>query len=128
MMKNGAGIWLYCNFKIKTYVMLVSQGKPPGTRCDSSKLKYGRYYPLNYNIKVIIMENQALEKRKLPAELCSCVDDEKSSLHLEFTIPGVRKEDIDLKLNPDSFSLKADKNDVEFSLARVELKRLGVKL
>ncbi len=54
------------------------------------------------------------EKRKLPAELCSCVDDKNSTLHLEFTVPGVKKEDINLKLNDDSFSLRAEKNDVEY--------------
>lgn len=60
------------------------------------------------------MKESSIEKRKLSAELCSCVDDEKSSLHLEFTIPGVKKEDIDLKLNADSFSLRAGKNDAEY--------------
>ena len=60
------------------------------------------------------MNELSIEKRKLAAELCSYVDDEKSSIHLEFTIPGVKKEDIDLKLNNDSFSLKAEKNDAEY--------------
>lgn len=60
------------------------------------------------------MKEVSIEKRKLAAELCSCVDDEKSSIHLEFTIPGVKKEDIDLKLNNDGFSLKAEKNDAEY--------------
>ena len=60
------------------------------------------------------MKNTQLEKRRLPAELCSCVDEDKSSLHLEFKIPGVKKEDITLKFNDDRFSLKADKNDIEY--------------
>lgn len=60
------------------------------------------------------MENANHEKRKLAAELCSCVDSEKSALHLEFTIPGVKKEDITLKLNDDSFNLRARKNDIEY--------------
>lgn len=60
------------------------------------------------------MKELTIEKRKLSAELCSCVDDEKSSLHLEFTIPGVKREDIALKLNDDSFSLRAEKNDAEY--------------
>jgi HSP20 family molecular chaperone IbpA len=60
------------------------------------------------------MQKSTVDKRRLPAELCSCVDEDKSSLHMEFTIPGVKKEDINLKLNNDSFSLKADKNDMEY--------------
>ncbi len=60
------------------------------------------------------MQISTVDKRRLPAELCSCVDEDKSSLHMEFTIPGVKKEDINLKLNDDSFSLKADKNDMEY--------------
>ena len=60
------------------------------------------------------MKNEKHERRKLAADLCSCVDDEKSTLHLEFTIPGVKKNDINLKLNDDSFSLRAEKNDVEY--------------
>jgi HSP20 family molecular chaperone IbpA len=63
---------------------------------------------------VNIMEKSNFEKRKLDAGLCSCVDDEKSSLHLEFTIPGVKKEDINLRLNNDSFRLRAEKNDIEY--------------
>lgn len=60
------------------------------------------------------MKNEKHNKRRIAAELCSCVDEEKSNLHLEFTVPGVKKEDIHLKMNSDSFSLRAEKNDVEY--------------
>lgn len=60
------------------------------------------------------MEKSKHIKRRLAAELCSCVDDEKSSLHLEFTMPGVNKENIDLKLTDGSFRLRAEKGDVEY--------------
>ena len=60
------------------------------------------------------MEVNINDTRKLAAELCSCVDSEKSALHMEFTIPGVSKEDISLKLNDDSFNLRARKNDLEY--------------
>lgn len=60
------------------------------------------------------MENKKHEKRRVAAELCSCVDDVKSSLHLEFTIPGIKKKDINFKMNDESFSLHAEKNDVEY--------------
>ena len=60
------------------------------------------------------MEKSNHKKKRLAAELCSCVDDKNSTLHLEFTIPGVKKENINLKLNDDSFSLRAEKSDVEY--------------
>ena len=60
------------------------------------------------------MKERIHDKRRMAAELCSCVDEDKSKLHLEFTIPGVKKENIDLKINSDSFSLKAETNDVEY--------------
>ncbi len=60
------------------------------------------------------MEKSLHDKRKIPAQICSCVDDKNGSVHIEFTIPGVRKEDIELKLNDDSFNLRADKSDAEY--------------
>ncbi|MFK5953964.1 MAG: Hsp20/alpha crystallin family protein [Desulfobacterium sp.] len=60
------------------------------------------------------MEKEKHEKKRLAAELCSCVDDKKSSLHLEFTLPGIKKEDINLKMSDGCFSLRAEKNDVEY--------------
>lgn len=60
------------------------------------------------------MEKSKHMKRRMPAELCSCVDDERSSLHLEFTMPGVSKEDIELKLTDGSFRLRAETGDVEY--------------
>lgn len=52
-------------------------------------------------------------KKRVAADLCSYVSDDCSSLHLEFTIPGVKSEDIKLKLNDDSFSLSALRGDTE---------------
>jgi HSP20 family molecular chaperone IbpA len=60
------------------------------------------------------MEESKHEKKRVAAELCSCVDDENSTLHLEFTMPGVKKNDIDLKLNNDSFRLRAERGDIEY--------------
>ena len=60
------------------------------------------------------MENSNHTKRRIAADICSCVDDVKSSLHLEFTIPGVEKGDIKLKLNEDGFNLTAERNDLEY--------------
>lgn len=60
------------------------------------------------------MKPVQIQKRRLAADICSCVDDTHSFLHLEFTVPGVKKEDIILKLHQDSYSLKAIKTDVEY--------------
>ena len=45
------------------------------------------------------MEKSNHEKKRLAAELCSCVDDKKSTLHLEFTIPEGSKAHIVLPVN-----------------------------
>lgn len=55
-----------------------------------------------------------IQKRRIAADICSCVDESRSFLHLEFTVPGVEKKDIHLKMNNDRYSLKADKTDVEY--------------
>ncbi len=60
------------------------------------------------------MERSFVNKKRRSAKLCSCVDESNTTLHMEFTIPGVKKEDISLKLNEDRFSLKADKYDTEY--------------
>ena len=70
--------------------------------------------PNFYKNKVKIMEKSSHGKRRMPANLCSCVDDKTSTLHMEFTMPGIRKEDIHLKLRGDSFNLVAEKDEVEY--------------
>ena len=39
------------------------------------------------------------DKRKASPDVCSYVNEENDTLHLEVSLPGVRKEDISLKLN-----------------------------
>ena len=61
----------------------------------------------------------AEEKLRITADVCSCVDEDDNSLILEFDLPGVKKEDIDLKMQKDSFALRASRGEMEYVNASV---------
>ena len=59
----------------------------------------------------------AEDKLKMAADVCSYVDEEKHSINLEICIPGIKKEDIHLKMRDDSFSLFAPRKDFDYVAA-----------
>jgi HSP20 family molecular chaperone IbpA len=57
----------------------------------------------------------AQERVKVAPEVCTYTDDDHNTLTIEITIPGVSKEDINLKMHADSFNLSAPRKDIEYA-------------
>jgi HSP20 family protein len=54
------------------------------------------------------------ERRRVAADVCSYIDDTNNNLNIEITIPGVKREDISLKLLEDSFNLQAARGEFDY--------------
>lgn len=59
-------------------------------------------------------EELPIAKVKQTADVCSYVDKDHGKLHMEISLPGVKKEDIHLKMHDDSFNLSAPRKDIEY--------------
>jgi HSP20 family molecular chaperone IbpA len=54
------------------------------------------------------------ERRRVAADVCSYIDEGNNNINLEITIPGVKKENISLKLLDDSFNLRATREEFDY--------------
>jgi len=46
--------------------------------------------------------------------MCACSSDDGKRMHIEFELPGVKMEDINLMMKEDSFCIRATRDDVEY--------------
>ena len=56
-------------------------------------------------------EKFAMARVRTAPDVCSYVDEEHQMLNLEIPLPGVKKEDIKLRMHDDSFNLSADRGE-----------------
>jgi HSP20 family molecular chaperone IbpA len=54
------------------------------------------------------------EKISVSPDVCSYFDDDETKININVSLPGVKKEDISLKLNEDSLFLSAPRDDIKY--------------
>ncbi len=57
------------------------------------------------------------ERIKISPDVCSYTSEDNTRLIFEVTIPGVERENIELKVLDDSFTLRAPREDIEYTVA-----------
>jgi len=57
------------------------------------------------------------DRIRVTPSLCAYVDENHQAVTMEVVLPGVKKEDITLKMHEDSFNLSAPRENVEYVAA-----------
>ncbi len=57
----------------------------------------------------------SLNKIKVAPDVCAYPDDDHKKLTIEIALPGVKKENIKVRVHEDSLSLNAPREDIEYS-------------
>jgi HSP20 family molecular chaperone IbpA len=65
----------------------------------------------------MIMVEKKEERIRISPEVCTYNNEDNTKLVIEVSIPGVKKEDINLRVQDERFALNAPREDLEFSLA-----------
>lgn len=54
------------------------------------------------------------ERRRVAADTCSYITDDGTTLKMEVPLPGVKKEEIKLRVMDDGYTVTATRDDVEY--------------
>lgn len=60
-----------------------------------------------------------IEKHNITPEVCSYNSDDDENLIIEVNLPGVKKDDIDLRMLDDSLTIKAPRGNIDYSFADI---------
>lgn len=57
------------------------------------------------------------EKLKIAPDICSCMDENNNMMNVEICIPGVKRDDIKLRMNDNYLNLSAPREDFDYTAA-----------